>query len=100
MQDANMSEEEKKFSESPKFKIITRFCYGFHCIRSIPHIFLFLTSPSKPVIEKDLHKWIEMEYEDLYQQRLPAWKELVWLLWKQEAFRNLFYYRIRKDYVQ
>jgi serine O-acetyltransferase len=94
-----MSAAEKKFRESKKFRAVTSIVYGFQCIRSILHIFLFTTSPSKPVIEKDIQRWLELEHKDLYQQKLSSWKALVWLLWKQEAYRNLFYYRIKKDYL-
>ncbi|MEN9640805.1 MAG: hypothetical protein RLZZ262_2674, partial [Bacteroidota bacterium] len=44
-------------------------------------------------------RWIELEYDDLHKKGISSWRSLVWLLWKEEAYRNLFYYRIKKDYL-
>ena len=94
-----MRKAENKLKNSLGFKIITKTFFSAHCIRSVLHIFLFFTSPSKSVIEKDIDKWIKLEHEDLHEQHLPFWKQLVWLLWKHEAYRNLFYFRIKRDYL-
>lgn len=92
-----MSKEEK-FTSSLSFRAATNFFYTLNFPKAILHILLFLTSPTKPVIEKDIIKWMEQEHYDLYKKGLFSWKGLVWLLWKHEAYRNLFYYRIKKDY--
>ena len=97
--EGKMREAEKKLRKHLVFRIITKIFFAIHCVRSGLHIFLFFTSPSKHIIEKDISKWIQMEHEDLYEQHLPFWKQLVWLLWKHEAYRNLFYFRIKRDYL-
>ena len=64
--------------------------------RGILHILLLITSPVRPVIEKDVERWLQ-ETASPEQSRLPKWRNLVWLLWKCPAFRNLFYYRIARE---
>ena len=94
-----MRDAESKLKNSTGFRVIVKLLFAFNCVRSILHIFLFLTSSSKSIIEKDINIWIEKEHEELHEQRLPFWQQLVWLLWKHEAYRNLFYYRIKRDYL-
>lgn len=94
-----MKEAENKLKNSLGFRVITKTLFALNCIRSVIHIFLFSTSPSKSVIEKDINKWIKLEHEELHEQHLSFWKQLVWLLWKHEPYRNLFYFRIKRDYL-
>lgn len=94
-----MREAEKNFKNNMGFRVFTQLFYTLHSLRSVLHLLLFLTSPSKPVIEKDIIRWMEMEHFDLFEKKIPAWKSLIWLLWKDEPYRNLFYYRIKKDYL-
>lgn len=93
-----MSDEKETLTSSTSFRVITKIAYGAQFIRAILHIYLFLTSPLKSVIEKDINRWIELIGNELYQQGLSSWKGLVWLLWREEAYRNLFYYRIKLEY--
>ncbi len=59
-------------------------------IRSFFHIILFLLSPERAVIEKDLNRWIHAE-----QSHHPMWWKFHWaLLWFPE-FRSVFYYRLK-----
>lgn len=92
-----MSNEEK-FRSSLFFQTATNIFYALHVSRSLLHILLFVTSPSRPIIEKDICRWMEMEHADLHEKGVSSWRALVWLLWKDEPYRNLFYYRIKKDY--
>ena len=86
------------FKSSYLFQTATDILFAFHILRSIFHIFLLTTSPSRHVIEADITRWMEMEHPTLYEKGVLSWKGMVWLLWKHEAYRNLFYYRIKKDY--
>ena len=92
-----MSNEER-FRSSLFFRMATYIFYVFHFFRSIFHIFLLITSPSRTIIEKDILRWIEQEHSELHEKGISSWRALVWLLWKDEPYRNLFYYRIKKDY--
>jgi serine O-acetyltransferase len=48
------------------------------------------------VIEKDLDRWIqESGLPD--ETKLPTWRTLTLLLWRNPPFRNLFYYRIARE---
>lgn len=89
---------ERKFRKSIFFRTATNILYTLHVFRSLLHILLLITSPSRPIIEKDIDRWMELEHADLYENGVSSWRSLVWLLWKDEAYRNLFYYRIKKDY--
>lgn len=93
-----MSDEER-FRSSLFFRTVTNIFYTLHIPRAIFHIFLLATSPSRLVIEKDISRWMEMEHADLHKKGISSWRALVWLLWKDEPYRNLFYYRIKKDYL-
>lgn len=64
--------------------------------RAFLHIWLFKRSPNKEIIRQDLKRWRE-ETGQADPSTTPGWKALVWLLWKCQAFRNLFYYRIAKE---
>lgn len=78
------------------YSTLIKLLYPLQVLRAIFHILLFETSPVKSVIEKDIEKWIEeLNYTD-YEER-PRWRALVWLLWRKNEFRNLFYYRIARE---
>jgi len=67
-------------------------------VRATLHFLLFFTSSlyTKNVIEKDIDRWLDLTgNETLIKQ--SKWRRLVWLLWKFPEYRNLFYYRIKKD---
>jgi len=68
----------------------------FQAPRAILHILLFSVSPAKVVIEKDVARWVEESFPP-DQRMSKKWKRLVWLLWRCQAFRNLFYYRIERE---
>ena len=93
-----MNGKESDFAEGSFFKFVTKFFYALHIPRAGIHIYLLLTSPVRSLIESDINVWMEQEHHDLFIQKIPSWKSLVWLLWKDEAYRNLFYYRIKKEY--
>lgn len=80
-----------------KFQKIISVVYTFQVVRAIPHIFLFATSTAKTIIEKDIERWLRETHKNNYQE-LPGWRGLVWLLWRYKEYRNLFYYRIKKEY--
>ena len=73
----------------------TKFLFTIQAVRAGLHLFLFSTSPSKTVIKKDIERWL-CETEDM-EVSSPKWRGLVWLLWKYPEYRNLFYYRIKRD---
>jgi serine O-acetyltransferase len=68
----------------------------FQVPRAILHILLLSMSPIRAVIEIDVDRWLQ-EIGLPEQSRLPKWRGLVWLLWRNPAFRNLFYYRIASE---
>ncbi len=71
------------------------FIFFLQAARAGFHLFLFSLSSSKPVIEKDIERWLR-ETQDI-DVNSPKWRGLVWLLWKYPEYRNLFYYRIKSD---
>jgi serine O-acetyltransferase len=79
-----------------KYSTLVRILYAIQFLRAVLHIFLFKTSTAKPVIEKDINRWVE-EYKYTEYRDSPKWKALVWFLWRYPEFRNLFYYRIVKE---
>lgn len=89
---------DNRFKSSFFFQTATNTLFTFHFLRSTLHIILLSTSPSRQVIEADITRWMQVEHPTLYEKGFSSWKALVWLLWKHEAYRNLFYYRIKKDY--
>jgi serine O-acetyltransferase len=70
--------------------------YVLQIFRSILHISLYATSASRSVIAKDIDRWLQVTDEEALRE-LPSWRGLVWLLWKYQEYRNLFYYRIKSD---
>lgn len=64
--------------------------------RAFLHILLLQMSSEKAVIEKDIERWLD-ETQNSHQSRPPKWRSMVWLLWRCPAFRNLFYYRIKRE---
>lgn len=62
--------------------------------RSIPAIIAYALSKQKKVITKDLNKWAKAQE---FNQHYATWRLLNWYLVNYMEFRNLFYYRIRKD---
>ena len=93
-----MDEQEKKSAKSGLYQLFIGLSYGLQILRALLHIYLFLTSPVRSVIEKDIDRWIEIEYPERKLQKRQAWLELVWLLWQLKEYRNLFYYRIKREY--
>lgn len=79
-----------------KYTTLINILYALQILRAAPHIFLLNTSTARPIIEKDIEKWIEEHQFTEYVNR-PKWRALVWLLWRFPEFRNLFYYRIAKE---
>jgi serine O-acetyltransferase len=79
-----------------KYPAILKIMVIFQAFRAVLHLFLYSTSPSKAVIEKDIERWLR-ETNNITQLQLPMWRGLVWLLWRYPEFRNLFYYRIKRD---
>ncbi len=69
----------------------------FQSLRAILHIFLFMASSAKAIIEKDIERWFK-ETEGDIDLKFPKWRGLVWFLWRFPEFRNLFYYRIAKEH--
>jgi serine O-acetyltransferase len=94
-----MNENQVKESNTSmkRFQFILDILYVFQGIRGILHILLFLGSPQKKVIEKDIERWLEIIYPGEYPN-IPGWKGLIWLLWHHQEYRNLFYYRIHMEY--
>lgn len=93
-----MNSERSKFLKSKIYRMVKRLFYAIQFPRGLLHIYLFLTSSVRSVIEKDIVRWLEIEYPERLEKKRPVWMELVWLLWKFEEFRNLFYYRIKREY--
>lgn len=68
----------------------------FQAARAFLHLLLFSISPAKAIINADIERWI-LETQGEETAGSSTWKRLVWLLWKYPEYRNLFYYRIKKD---
>lgn len=80
----------KKYSTP--YKIITI----LQSFRAVIQIMLFVTSPSRATIEKDLDRWA-LETNDIDGMKFGRKRKLVWFLWRYPEYRNLFYYRIKRD---
>lgn len=80
-----------------KFSKVVEILYVFQCLRATLHIVLFAASPAKTLIQSDIDRWLHVTGGIKYQG-LPKWRGLVWLLWRYPEYRNLYYYRIKKEY--
>lgn len=68
----------------------------FQTARAFFYIILFWKSSERAIIERDIDRWVQRKEHS--KQSSPAiWKDLVWLVWRYPEFRNLFFYRVRKD---
>jgi serine O-acetyltransferase len=74
---------------------ILKIIFVLQAVRAGLHLFLFSTSPSRSIIEKDIQRWVN-EIEEI-KTSSPKWYGLVWLIWHYPEYRNLFYYRIKRD---
>ena len=66
-------------------------------IRALPHLWLFRRVSVRPIIEKDMARWLDVLGQT--EQAGPApWRRLLHLL-RQDIpeFRSLFYYRVERD---
>lgn len=75
---------------------ITNLIILFQAVRAFLHLLLFSISPAKAIINKDIERWLHETHDD-EEIGTSKWKGLVWLLWKHPEYRNLFYYRIKRD---
>lgn len=67
--------------------------WGCRSARALAHRWLRRVSPARPVIERDVARWMEMLRRDRATERVPA-SDFVWLLVRHPEFRNLFYLRV------
>jgi serine O-acetyltransferase len=74
---------------------ILKIIFAIQALRAGLHLVLFSTSPSRSIIEKDIERWL-IEIEEI-EVSSPKWYGLVWLLWNYPEYRNLFYYRIKRE---
>jgi len=65
-------------------------------MRSVFHLFLFASTPSRKIIKKDIERWLEIT-QDETDIEIPTWKGLTLLLWRFPEYRNLFQYRIKHE---
>jgi serine O-acetyltransferase len=61
-------------------------------IKALPHILLFRRSSARPLIEKDMSRWVQIYMPE--RAGRPASDNLAWVLATYPEFRNLFYYRL------
>ena len=65
-------------------------------LRLLPHIILYSTSPSRQIIEKDLERYSGKEPSSY--TFTSRYKDFVRVMTKCPSFRNIFYYRIKKEH--
>lgn len=70
--------------------------WGCRSARATFHRLLYRTSASRPVIDRDLARWIEILGRRRSDERSPA-SDLVWLIARHPEFRNLFYLRVGRE---
>jgi serine O-acetyltransferase len=63
--------------------------------RTLPGLIVYISSPEKLVVKEDINRWIEVV--GLKSLNYPIWKYFHYLMLFYPAFRNLFYYRIKKN---
>jgi serine O-acetyltransferase len=65
-----------------------------HKVKAIPHLLLLKLSPSRPILERDIARWVEERESSRLTNSI--WENLAWLLQLENTieFRNLFYYRV------
>ncbi|MCC7119769.1 MAG: hypothetical protein IT310_14685 [Anaerolineales bacterium] len=93
-----MNDKKTKFSQTLIFRAAMSLIYTAQALRVFLHLYLFFTSTNRTLIEKDIARWIEVAHPKRIADQRPPWRELVWLLWRHEEYRNLFYYRIKREF--
>jgi hypothetical protein len=61
------------------------------------HVLMWKLSPARPIIDHDVRRWVELSPRHVGLLGLQSWKQFALLLWKFPTFRNLLYYRIRRE---
>lgn len=92
-----MDDQRPPVSENKLFKLIIKILYGLQIPKLLLHLYLFSASSNKRLIEADITRWLEARYPERLEDKRPSWLELVWLLWRLKEYRNLFYYRIKRE---
>lgn len=59
--------------------------------RILPSLLAYRVSGQRPVIRRDLGRWIKGPVV-----KLPAWLAFCWVMLYSPEFRNLFYYRLKR----
>ena len=84
--------------EEPKMHstlLVLKIFFPFQLLWGWLHLLLWNSAPEKFRIEKDVERW-HAEIEEADESHRTGWKGLLWLLWREPPFRNLFYYRVKK----
>lgn len=80
-------------------KLIKYLFIYFNYLRFIPHIFIFLLSSEKQKIKGDIQCWAKRFLKNLPEHsNINSIKSLIWLLSFHKEYRNVFLYRIKKQY--
>ena len=74
---------------------LLKFFFPFQLLWGWLHILLWASAPEKFRITKDVERW-HAEIQEADEGARTGWKGLLWLLWREPAFRNLFYYRVKR----
>jgi serine O-acetyltransferase len=74
-------------------KLRDQFRLGFAAL----HVLMWKVSPARPIIDHDVRRWVELSPRHAGLLGLQSWKQFAHLLWKFPTFRNLLYYRIRRE---
>ncbi len=72
------------------------FVWACRSARALLHRWLYRVSAARPVIDRDLARWMEMLGRDRETERVSA-DNFVWLLARHPEFRNLFYHRVGSE---
>jgi serine O-acetyltransferase len=72
--------------------------FAFRSLLTIPHRLLYRRSSVRPVIDKDIERWMEiLQPHSFSQDNITT--HLNYLLLKHPEYRNLFYYRLGRESI-
>lgn len=69
--------------------------FPLQLLRGWLHFLLWVSAPEKKRLIKDVERW-HAEIQEADERDRTGWKGALWLLWREPAFRTLFYYRVRR----
>jgi serine O-acetyltransferase len=64
--------------------------------RAMPHLVLFKISPVRPILEKDMERYIQA-YGHTDLLGLAKWRQFAWIASTYPEFRTVLYYRVEQE---